>query len=129
MVGTCRGAAGAERPPAAERLTVWPISFKVKVKVYYPTLTAPLKISPSSDDSTASKLTISLVVEKGKNLYSGQLYAIDERATTFYLQTEALKGIGCWTTTLDVRYAAAIPPPQRPSHLPHRPRAQRPHGP
>ena len=26
MVGTCRGAAGAERPPAAERrLTVWPI--------------------------------------------------------------------------------------------------------
>ena len=27
---------------------------KVKVKVYYPTLTAPLRISPSSDDSTAS---------------------------------------------------------------------------
>ena len=61
--------------------------------------------------------------------HSGQLYAVDERATTFYLQTEALKAIDCRPTTPTTRYAAALPPPQRPSHTQHQPRTQRPHRP
>ena len=56
-------------------------------------------------------------------------YPVDDRATTFYLQTEALKAIDCRPTSPTTRYAAALPPPQRPSHAQHQPRTQRPHRP
>ena len=41
----------------------------------------------------------------------------------------ALKSIGCWTTTLDVRYAAYMPRPQPTSHTQHQLRHQRSHSP
>ena len=58
-----------------------------------------------------------------------QVHRGSRASSAFYRQTEALKAIDCRPTTPTIRYATALPPPQRPSHTQHQPRTQRPQRP